>query len=423
MSRKKIAFPYMHSKNGRHGKIYKCSGGKFKTHFMFAQKAQQNTFSTFESALEFLDKEFNTLDTDLAESQSQFPLTRDRKHYYELEQRLKMESENASLWQAVDFYLAHHKTKKFTPHTVDDCREKFIQSRIANEISSSQIKNLKKHCGRFSKTFGKRKIHDIDAGEIQQWFDSQKDEKTGKPWQSKTKRNYKGSLVSMSLYARDTLKAIPASNEETEFQKLNVPKKQANLPVAIYTPQEMKRLLNKAIEIDIDLIPTLVLGGFMGLRPAESHGQEVDRDRLCWDDFVWRDKILPVYGQKIKTKATRDVPIPLNAIAWLKPYKSLKGEVWKLKKAYDSRFAKLRNEAGVGDIHDGLRHSYCSYRYRILKRNLDQVADEMGNSREEVIRSYKRKVSDREANAWFAIKPPENYLKLIKAVLDSRQAT
>ncbi len=369
----------------------------------------------------YLDKEFKTLDTELVESESQFPLARDRRHYYELEQRLKKESEEATLWKAVDFYLAHHKTKKFSPHTVEACCEKFIQSGIANELSSSQVKNLKKHCGRFSKKFGKRKIHEIDSGEIQQWFETQKDEKSGKPWKSKTKRNYKGTLVSMSLYARDTLKAIPNSNEETEFQKVKVPQKQANSPVDIYTPQEMKSLLYKAIEIDIDLIPIIVLGGFMGLRPAEAHGQEADRGRLSWEHFVWNDKFLPVYGQKIKTKATRDVPIPQNAVAWLKPYKNLKGEVWKLKKAYDTRFSKLRKEAGVRSIHDGLRHSYCSYRYRILKGNVDLVADEMGNSREEVIRSYKRKVTDRDAIVWFAIKPPANYAKSIKTVLDSRQ--
>jgi len=420
MPRKKT-FPYPYSKNGREGKIYLLGSGKFKTHFIFAHRCHQNTFATFENALEYLDKEFNRLDDDLSESQSQFPLSRDRRHYFELEQKLKAESDDATLWKAVDFYLAHHKTKKFSPLTVDVCSEKFIQSGVANELSSSQVKNLKKHCGRFSRTFGKRKIHDIDAAEIQQWFESQKDEKTGKPWQSKTKRNYKGSLVSMSLFARNTLKAIPYSNDETEFQKVKVPKKRANLPVEIYTPQEMKRLLNKAIEIDIDLIPLLVLGGFMGLRPAESHGQEADRGRLSWEHFVWSDKILPVYGQKVKTKATRDVPIPTNAIAWLKPYKNLKGEVWKLKKAYDNRFAKLRKEAGVGNIHDGLRHSYCSYRYRILKGNVDQVADEMGNSREEVIRSYKRKVTDRDSIAWFGIKPPADYTKSIKLVLDSRQ--
>jgi integrase len=423
MPRKKISFPYKHEKNGRHGMIYLCGDGKFKTHFNFAHNPHQNTFASFENALEYLDKEFNTLDTELSESESQFPLARDRKHYHELEQRLQKESEEATLWKAVDFYLAHHKTKKFTPQTVEVCCEKFIQSGIANELSSSQVKNLKKHCGRFSRTFGKKKIHEIDAAEIQQWFESQKDEKTGKPWQSKTKRNYKGTLVSMSLYALNTLKAIPYSNELTEFQKVKVPKKKTNLPVDIYTPLEMKRLLNKAIETDIDLIPIIVLGGFMGLRPAEAHGQEADRGRLCWDHFVWRDKFLPVYGQKVNSKATRDVPIPQNVTAWLKPYKNLKGEIWKLKKAFDTRFSKLRKNAGVRNIHDGLRHSYCSYRYRILKGNVDQVADEMGNSREEVIRSYKRTVSDREANSWFGIKPSANYAKSIKIVLDSRLAT
>ena len=421
MPRKKTTFPYPFSKNGRHGSIYKCADGKFKTHFMFAHEAKQNTFATFDKALEFLAKEFDKLDTDLSESESQFPLSRDRKHYFELEQKLKQESDNASLWQAVDFYIAHHRRKKLVPLSVKDCCDKFIQSRIANNTSSSQIKNLKKHCGRFAKTFGSRKIHEIDAGEIQQWFDSQIDNRTRKAWQPKTKKNYRGSLVAMSLYARRTLKAIPENGEETEFQKIAAPKKRTNLPVEIYSPEEITKLLHTAIKKDIDLIPILVLGGFMGLRPAEAHGEDVDRDRLRWEHFVWRDNSLPVYGQKVNSKATRDVPIPANALAWLSPFKKLKGQIWELKSAFDGRFSTLKKNAGVRDIYDGLRHSYCSYRYRILKGNVDQVADEMGNSREEVMRSYKRNVTDREANAWFAIKPPSNYAKSIKLVLDSRQ--
>ena len=126
MPRKKTTFPYPFSKNGRHGSIYKCADGKFKTHFMFAHKAQQNTFSSFENAMDYLDKEFNKLDTALTDSESQFPLSRDRKHYFELEQQLKKESDNASLWQAVDFYIAHHKRKKFTPLPLKDCCDKFI---------------------------------------------------------------------------------------------------------------------------------------------------------------------------------------------------------------------------------------------------------------------------------------------------------
>jgi integrase len=423
MPRKKTTFPYPFSKNGRHGSIYLCGNGKFKTHFMFAHKAHQNTFSTFDKALDFLSTEFNTLDTSLAESQSQFPLSRDRKHYYELEQKLKVESDNASLWQAVDFYIAHHKRKKFSPLAFKDCYEKFIQSQIANNVSTSQIKNLKKHLGRFARTFGSKKIHDIDVSEIQQWFDSQKDSRTGQAWGPKTKKNYRGSLVALSLYARKTLKAIPENGEETEFQKIVAPKRKTNQPIEIFSKQEMTKLLIAAIATDIDLIPILVLGGFMGLRPAEAHGEDVDRPRLRWEHFIWRDKTLPIYGQKVNSKPTRDVPIPANAVAWLAPFKKLKGEIWSLKSAFDGRFSNLRKQAGVRDIYDGLRHSYCSYRYRILKGNIDQVADEMGNSREEVIRSYKRNVTDKAANAWFAIKPPADYAKMIKLALNLRQAT
>ena len=75
----------------------------------------------------------------------------------------------------------------------------------------------------------------------------------------------------------------------------------------------------------------------MGLRPAEAHGEDVDRDRLRWDHFVWKDNFLPVYGQKVNSKATRNVPIPAHALAWLSPFKKLKGQIWELKSAFDGR--------------------------------------------------------------------------------------
>jgi len=60
-----------------------------------------------------------------------------------------------------------------------------------------------------------------------------------------------------------------------------------------------------------------------------------------------------------------------------------------------------------------LRHSYASYRIRHLKGNLPQLAEEMGNSPREIIRSYKRNVTDAEANAWFNLMPPANYWEVV----------
>ena len=70
---------------------------------------------------------------------------------------------------------------------------------------------------------------------------------------------------------------------------------------------------------------------------------------------------------------------------------------------------RLADVAGVRRIPNGERHSYTSYRIRQLKGNLDQLAEETGNSPKEIIRSYRRNVTDAEANAWFNLMPPAHY--------------
>ena len=62
---------------------------------------------------------------------------------------------------------------------------------------------------------------------------------------------------------------------------------------------------------------------------------------------------------------------------------------------------------------NGLRHSYASYRIRHLKGNLPELAQKMGNSPREIINSYKRNVTDAEADEWFNIMPPKDYAELI----------
>jgi uridine kinase len=53
------------------------------------------------------------------------------------------------------------------------------------------------------------------------------------------------------------------------------------------------------------------------------------------------------------------------------------------------------------------------YRIRHLKGNLPELAQEMGNSPREIINSYKRNVTDADADKWFNIMPPKDYAELI----------
>jgi len=421
LKKAEIKFPYRFEKNGRTGRIkFWPASGIYATHFTYASKACRNTFKTFEAAWSYLDNEFSKLDDDKANALSLHPLAGDVKNYHELECLLREKGGGATLRDAVTFFLANHKRTKLEPKTFVECEAVFLKHQKNNNISSIQLRTLEKHYRRFKKDFGTRKIDEITTLEITDWLATRTDEKSGRPWSAKTKASVLGSLVSLSLFAQEILKAIPDTGK-TEFQKVRRPKKDAKEKVEIYTAAAIETLLLTAIEHDIDLIPAIVVGCFEGLRPFEFHAEGADRPPLTWEEINWTDQFLHVTGQKVRSKATRDIPLHDVTVAWLKPFAKLKGPMWTYKQAYTKKMNALREKAEVQSIYDGFRHSYASYRVRQLKGNLSQLAEEMGNSPAEIVDSYKRNVSDEEADAWFSRMPPAGYGEKITAILASRR--
>lgn len=417
-----VTFPYPFAKNGRAGKIYRLGNGTFKTHFNFGQKPQQNTFSTFDAACLYLEKEFAILDTNRANSRSQNPLRSDLQGYAELEQLLIERGNGASLRDAVSFFLAHSKNRRFEPKTVSECISAYLKHQEGSGVTRIQVKTLTKHFRRFEKDFGSRKIHEVTTLEAADWLAGCTDKDTGKPWSVKTRKSVRGSLVSLSLYAQDSLKAIPNTGK-TEFQLIKNPKADAKAPVEIYTPDELQKLLLKALETDVDLVPALVVGNFLGLRPYEFHAEGLNRTPLTWEEFNWHDKRLHISKQKVRSKSARDIPIQAATEAWLEPFKELSGPMWSYQKAYEDKMNTLRRRAGVTGKHDGYRHSYASYRVRQIRQDMDQVAYEMGNSTKELQDSYKRNVTDRQAEEWFSLMPPPDYSEQIATALALRKST
>lgn len=416
-------FPFRFEKNGRTGKIYRLGNGNFKTYFRYAGGPKQNTHSSFDAAYLHLDREFSKLDTNRANSLTLHPLDSDVRTYRELEQLLKQQGNGASLREAVQFFLAHRSAKRFEPRPVSYCKEAFLDAQRAKNVSAPQLKTLKKHLGRFERSFGPRKIHELSALQIGNWLGSQQTEQTGDYWGATTRRKVRGSLVSMALFSQRILNAIP-DGIETEFQKVENPKPDSKPEVDIYSPSEMSALLLGAVEHDLELIPALVVGGFEGLRPYEFHAEGLAPKRfpLSIEAFNWNDLLLHVKGQKVRSKATRDIQLHPVAVAWMEPLREMKGSLWPYKRAFDDRLKSLRKKAGIRAVHDGLRHSYASYRIRHLKGDLAKLAEEMGNSPKEIVDSYKRNVTDTEADTWFGIRPPAGYANKIRLWLRSRKA-
>jgi integrase len=409
---------YRVEKNGRTGRIKPWGRGVFGTTFRHAGTTRRSSFATFEGACEYLDREFSALDRNVADSTTLYPVRHDVRTYHELEQLLRENGNGATLREAVDFYIARNRKAPFNALTVSQCCQKFL---IDHRASPPHMKTLRKHLGHFEKSFGYRKIDEIEPQAITEWLRSHPTPKGGL-WSPKTQSSVKGSLVTMALYSRDTLHAISATGK-TAFQIAKTDRKRKRPPVEIYTPNELRLLLNNALHHDIELIPALVVGCFEGLRPDEFHAEnarDVDRRPLSWNAFNWTDQIVHVGDQKNRSAHDRDVPFHKSAQAWLAPFRNETGEIWQLKKAFDRRMKRVCDLAGVPRYFDGFRHSYASYRIRHLKHDYDSLAAEMGNSRNEILRSYRRLVTDAQADEWFSVMPPKGYSEKVALVLKNQ---
>jgi integrase len=166
----------------------------------------------------------------------------------------------------------------------------------------------------------------------------------------------------------------------------------------------MSEILNAARP---ELIPWLCIAGFAGLRTAEIQ-------RLEWKNVDLAEKVIEVPASKSKTASRRLAPVTDNLFAWLQPYSNMHGRVtsfenmakqldWLVRDINEQR----KEDGQAADFkwkHNGLRHSFVSYRISQIK-DVAQVALEAGNSPTVIHTNYRQLVSPSEAEKWFAISP------------------
>jgi integrase len=176
--------------------------------------------------------------------------------------------------------------------------------------------------------------------------------------------------------------------------------------IGIYTPEQFRILLTN---IDERFLPFIALGGFAGLRSIEIL-------RLDWQD-IWFDKgVIEVGKDKAKTATRRLPPILPPLEAWLKPHAKWSGRVipnvrdeFHFTRRFKAATDKLVDADGrplVRMVHNGLRHSFCSYRLAVTK-SAAQVALEAGNSPKMLFENYRELVTENDALAYFGTFPTE----------------
>jgi integrase len=301
--------------------------------------------------------------------------------------------------------------------SVQQVFEEYLQAKSNREkesddspgLSHRYIKDIRYRCGRFADAF-QCAIHEVTAPQVEDFLH-------GLKLSPRSYINFRRVLKMMFDYARRR-GYIPKDQDPFEdVERI----KDFGSEIAIYTPAEMKRLLQAA---DTDYLPCLALGGFAGLRSSEI-------ERLCWEDVFQEDGFIEIRKGKTKTRTRRIIPISENLSKWLSPYASRTGKVWPFSHEgfydaqQDTAARTAINNEGLPALkwkQNALRHSFISYRLATIQ-NANQVALESGNSVNIIFAHYRELVRPKEAEQWFSIIPQKGNagkLKSEKAQMDFR---
>lgn len=218
----------------------------------------------------------------------------------------------------------------------------------------------------------------------------------------RTKNNYRMAMVTLFSYARDKNYLPRGEQTEAEFVTRHDGKKGGS--IGIYSPQEFATLLQY---VDERFLPFVALGGFAGLRSIEIL-------RLEWKDIWFAKGYVEVGRDKSKTATRRLAPICPALEQWLKPHAKKDGPVLPdirnevhFTRLFAAAKSTLNDEKGkprVKLVHNGLRHSFCSYRMAVTK-SAPQVALEAGNSPKMLFEHYRELVTEAEGKEWFSLTP------------------
>jgi integrase len=281
---------------------------------------------------------------------------------------------------AARFYHDHLETVNRSC-TVDELVTGFLQNKEDDGKSSEYLRDLRSRLGRFRKAFGALTVATITARECDDWLRAIR-------LSPLSRNNYRRVLN--TLFAHAVARGYAPGNPIPKTSKAKTIAK----PVEVLTPEETRRLLESA---DADVLPSLAIGAFAGLRPAEI-------SRLDWKEVHLDRGFIEVSASKSKTASRRLVTIQPNLKAWLEPLSKLSGPVEppNFRKKIDA--ARVR--AGIEDWPaNALRHSFASY-HLAQWQDAPALALQLGHTTTAMLYTYYREVvTPKEAEAYWSSLP------------------
>lgn len=256
----------------------------------------------------------------------------------------KLREHNASITQAVDFYLKHARPAKANA-TVGEVMEQFKSVKLKSGRSGKYIETAwTSFFVPFRDHFKDCEIGDITSDACEKYF------YRSKTWSTTTLRSHLRHVSVLFNFAIE--RGYAGINPIDAVEK---PKKPAGTSrKRVVSVENVIKLLRYAYDNDYKQeCAALVLILFCGVRVDEVA-------RLTWDDIkLDEDKPVVALGEdQTKTGKTRFNPISQNALKWLRLLRG-KGKITPAN--YEGRMRYLREKADAGFKQNSARICFASY--------------------------------------------------------------
>jgi integrase len=352
---------------------YHPTKGRTRTYFKTKEEAEAQ-----KAVLDKQADEFGTQALELSTSQ----------RITALDAFQKLEPFGITLTAVVDDFVDRRRA---STSTFAEVKALYLKSRERLGRSDRHLEGLRSVLGRFAEKHGQKRISDLTTDQVQEWIYEQ-------GVAAPTMNHFRAMLHSVFAWAfmRKMIRENPI--KQVERQKVKTGK------VEILTPGQLQALLEGA-RAHPDVLATLVIGAFAGLRPEEVA-------RLKWSAIDLEHGQIDCGSEITKTASHRYVKIEPVLAAWLKipPFCENLGIQHR---NFRKRFAAVRAAAGfqfkdtpgISWPHDGLRHSFASYHYAHFK-NAAETAQQLGHSDTAMLfKNYRARVSEKDAAAWWQLMP------------------
>lgn len=304
----------------------------------------------------------------------------------------------STILEALDYFARHHDQSKFsTP--CQQVVEAFLADRKTMGNSAEDIATLRCRLKRFAAEFA-CPLRDISKDEYRTYFSV-----TGRSLRDR--RNHRSSVGRLVNWAKDN-DFLPADHPgiPRSGSRVRLPSKR----VEIFDRDQRELLIAQARPNEL---PLTLLRAYVPIRSKECA-------LVSWEDINWKTATLTVYADGAKKRESRSVSLVPELVARLESIRQPAGRLYHFRNFYKVG-PRLAQRAGIAWIRNGWRCSVISH-LQAFVRDLGRVADEAGNSPQQIKRCYLKNVDPESGRAWFGLTPHQHHpLEPIRQVVAKEQ--